>query len=89
MTWQWDASTSPDVIAYIFTLALLRVTGTVTLCSLDWGCADFPTYALTERLDVAETPGLIIEDMIPNPPLGECYMASVETEDEAGNRSGA
>lgn len=88
MTWQWDASPSPGILAYVLTLALMRRTGEFQACDPDTGdCWLNPTYEVTATVDFDSTPGLSLPDYVPNPDIGECWMIDIEAQDAAGNRS--
>lgn len=85
MIWTWDASTSPDVAAYVLAAALRWVD--LGAPPDAWGT--FPMQQTVGWSDVASVDAatLSVDDGLPDPPLGGVWLLSVDAVDFAGNRS--
>lgn len=83
--WTWQASTSPDVAAYVLAAALRWVD--LSAPPDEWGT--FPmqqSLTFTDRVTV-DAATLSADDGLPDPPLGSAWLLTVDAVDGAGNRS--
>lgn len=86
-SWTWWASSSADVVLYVLLTARVLLTGWTPCPTDDLPDQACPVYELSAWVQVGETPGLTMIDMLPVPPAGSVSLLSVEAQDLAGNRS--